>query len=266
LNRGAGAFEAQLPGFPAEIADLGNGRAGDVVRQLALGLLDRNQHGAGLLAGLRIGRGVVDAAEHEDAIGAIRESAPVFVAGDDPLVALAPGAGRDARQVGPGLRFRQGAGTEIISAQHGRNLLLAFRRRAGNRLVKFVGTRKQARDAHPTSRELLGHETVLESSQSEPAILLRNENAEESQLAHPGNELAGNVSVLRVELVRDRRHLLARELTRHVAHHDSLGSQVAATDRRTRFIHRGLRFARHCRRVARRNSQAIKVGLVQDIA
>src|SRR5882724_9334611 len=89
LNGGPCAFKAQLPGFPAEIADLGNGRAGAVVRQLTLGLFNRNQHSAALLARRRI----VDSAEHEDAIRAIRKRTPILVAGNDPLVAFTPSTG-----------------------------------------------------------------------------------------------------------------------------------------------------------------------------
>src|SRR5260370_23727776 len=125
-------------------------------------------------------------------MGAIGESARVFVARNDPLIALAPGPGRDARKVGAGLRFREGAGAEIVSAQHGRNFLPPFGGGTRNPPIEFVATRKQACDAHPTAGELFGDESVFECSQSEPAVFFRNENTEESQLTHSGDELARN--------------------------------------------------------------------------
>src|ERR1019366_4710907 len=111
--------EIELPGLPAEIADLGDGAAGAALGQLALGFFHRDRGGAGATA-WRIR--IVDAAEHADIVGAVGEGAPVLGPGDDPVVAVAARPALDAGEVRAGAPLRQGRRAQVAALGHGLDL------------------------------------------------------------------------------------------------------------------------------------------------
>src|SRR5262249_13063506 len=111
--------EVQLPGLPAEIADLGDGAAGAALGQFALRLLDRDRGRTGAAGG---GARIVDAAEDADVVGAVGEGAPVFRAVQHPLVALAPGAALHAGEVRAGARLGERGGAQVLALGHQRDL------------------------------------------------------------------------------------------------------------------------------------------------
>ena len=157
-HRHAHVVEVELPGLPAEVADLGDRASGHALGQLALGLLDRDR-GEALVAASLAGLGARD---HLDEVGAVGERAPVLAAVQDPVVAVALGAALDRREVGADVGLGHGERAEILAARHRLDLLLALVALARNRAVEAVAARDQAGDAHPAARELLGDQAVLE--------------------------------------------------------------------------------------------------------
>src|SRR5579863_3234352 len=110
----------QLPGLPAEIADLADRRAAHPCGQLAALLLDHELADADV-APLLIRRR--STCEKLDKVGAVGERAPGLGPVDHPLVALAHRPARNVRQVRTGVGLRQRKRAEKFPARHPRKIL-----------------------------------------------------------------------------------------------------------------------------------------------
>src|SRR5207249_10477413 len=79
-----------------------------------------------------------------------------------------------------------------------------------------VAARNDTRDAHPSPRELLRDEHVLEDAEPEAAVLLRDQDPEVPELGHLLAELHRDLALHGVEPVRDRQDLVHRERARRL--------------------------------------------------
>ena len=195
----------------------------------------------------RIGVGVGLHEQRHDA-GAQPVGLPALLAGHDPLVAVAHRAGADRLHVGAAVRLghREG-GAQLAGREAGeqaRPLLVgaeALQHRAHDEVRV-----EDARDAHPAACELLDRQAVGVQAVPAAAQLARDREAEDAQLAEPGDDLLG-VLVGRVErlgggddlaldegaqaaqrLERARVQTVVRECTGHgLAHRAIIGSSEA---------------------------------------
>src|SRR5262245_4325235 len=215
--------EGQLPGLPAEVADLGNRRAAAAFGQLAALLLDEEHR----QPEVTLARGRVRGARNDDQeVSAVGEGAPVLVAADQVARAVLPGSAGDVGDVRAGVGLGHGEGPQEFALGHARQvppaLLLAHHVRADQE----IAAGDQGGDAHPTARQLLGHQAVLEAAQAKPAVLLRNENAEVAELRHLVAQVHRDVALLRIELVGDGQHLVEGEFARLLLDHAALFGDV----------------------------------------
>ncbi len=156
------AVEGQLPGLPAEVADLGDGRSGAAFGQLPAGLLDDEVLQPLVLGVLRI-RGF-DPGEKLDVVRAVGERAPVLVAGDDPLVAFEhrPAFGRS--QIGADVGLGEGDCGQVLAPCGLLRQLLALIERPAADVHERRGPGDDAGNAHPAPRQLLADQAVLEDA------------------------------------------------------------------------------------------------------
>src|SRR3546814_7692659 len=102
----------KFPGFPPEIADLGDRTSPDAGRKLAAGLLDRDADRPGLLTWRR--RAFVQPAQDVYEVGPVREGAPVLVAGNHPLLTIASSTAADTGKIGPRIRFGERRSAKVL--------------------------------------------------------------------------------------------------------------------------------------------------------
>ncbi|MDT4803979.1 hypothetical protein FQZ97_367450 [compost metagenome] len=222
--RHAAAVEGQFPGGPAVVADLGDDAALDAFRQLAARLLD-HEGGQALVARLGVDHRV-GAADHQDEVGLVGESAPVLAAGNDPVVAVAHGAARDIGHIGAGIGLGQRERAQELATRHARQVLgLLLGRQRLQRADQAVAAGDQAAHAHPAARQLLGHQAVLVGAQPQAAVFLGNQDAEVAELGHFVDQLARDLAFFRIQLVGDGQHALHRELARGLLDHAPLFGQ-----------------------------------------
>ena len=211
----------QLPGLPAEIANLANRRAGHAFGQLAALLLDQelsNADVAPLFFRRRSPR------EQMDKIRAVGKGAPGLGAVDDELIAVARRPACDVGEVGARVGFGEREGAEEFAARH-RRIVLALLLLAGI-AIDSVAARDDTGDAHPRPREFFRHQRVFESAEAQPAVLLGNEDSEVTERAHLVAQIHRDLAFDRIELVRDRQHLVHREVARGLLDHFAFFSQV----------------------------------------
>ena len=133
---------------------------------------------------------------------------------DDELVAVSLRGGRDSRDVRSGVRFGDGDGGDVLSADGGRQpaplLLLGpeLEHRRGRHL-RLDGDR-HAQAAGRGFRHLLGQHDGREVVAALSAELLRVPQAEETELAHPLEDRVGEGLLL--PLLEVRLHLFLQEL------------------------------------------------------
>ena len=164
------------------------------------------------------------AGDDDQVVGLIGVRAPHLLSGDDPLVAVALGAGADRRDVGSGVRFAERERAEVLAARDTRQDRLALG--GAETGDQAVATGDDARHAHPRPGQLLGHDAVLDEPEAETPVLLRHENAEQPHLRHRAHDVLGDEPVLRIELVGDGQHHVHREAPDGIAHRQPLVGQV----------------------------------------
>src|ERR1019366_5828574 len=126
---------------------------------------------------------IVDAAEHADIVGAVGEGAPVLGAGDDPVVAVAARPTLDAGEVRAGARIGQGRRAQVAALGHGLDLGPSRLALARHRAVEAVAAGDDAGEPNPAARQLLGDQAVFVRAKTQPAVLLRDQDAEKAQIA-----------------------------------------------------------------------------------
>ena len=168
----------------------------------------------------------LDAREQLDVVGAVGERAPVFVAGDHPLVAVEHRATADGRQIGADVRFRQRHGREIFAARGFLRQFDALLDRPAAHAHHAAGARDDAGHAHPAARQFFRDQAVLEHAEAEPAVFFRRADAEVTELAHLAAQVHRNLALHRVEFVGHRQHFVHRELARGRLNHQAFFCQV----------------------------------------
>ena len=126
----ADVVEGELPGLPAEVADLGIGAPLPAAARRAASRQEEHRARGGA-SGRR-----VRARDHHDEVGAVGEGAPVLVAVDHPLVAVAARPAGDRRDVGAA------SGSDMANAP--RNSPLAIRAGSAALLPFMPGRADQA--------------------------------------------------------------------------------------------------------------------------
>ena len=159
------------------------------------------------------GRVVARAGEEDVVVGARAVADPLLGAGDDVRVAVEPGPGLDAADVGARLRLGQAVGAEPVAAQHprqpGRALLVGG---VGSDHGCGQGVHAHAdRDARPDRGDLLDDLQVDLVRLAAPAELLGERQAQQPGLAQQGVRRRRELARL-LRVVDLRRELLGHQL------------------------------------------------------
>ena len=193
------------------VADLVDRRAGEPVGEVAALLLDeqRLQTGRARLVVL----GVARAHEHLDEVGGLGVAAPALVPGDHPLVAVAYRAGLHAGEVGAGVGLGQRDRADPVP-------------RADAASSSALRASSASPVPRPCARAMM-LATLIHARASSSATMQYSKaprprppcsrgigDAEVAELGHPRQQRLAGSALLRVELVRDRQHLVARERAR----------------------------------------------------
>ena len=213
VRRGAGeGLELELGGVHALVAELGD-RLDHREARMPL-LHDEAGHAAVARRGGRIGEG-----EQRERVALAAVGDEHLRAGDQVAVAVAAGHGADGLYVGArvGLGEAEPAPGEAggEARQEPRALLVGAVVQHDER-----GHRVAVDDAgqgHPAPAELLDHARVGRDVDAEPAVLARDQRAEQLELVHAGDQVV-RVGVGVVEARGDRLDLGADELA-HRRHH-----------------------------------------------
>ncbi len=161
----------------------------------------------------------VGARQQQAVVGGERTGAPGLRAVDDPLVALAVGAGDDAREIGAAAGLREQLHEDLVTAQHGPNALLLLLFGAG--IQKRRRTDRERRRVED-DREFVLARLVVEGllvgvGQTQTAVLPREADAGEAAVVEHLLEFPGTrprfvlaaVDVGKVVRV-DGRHVLGK--------------------------------------------------------
>jgi len=176
---------------------------------------------------LALGIGRVGGAGHQhDVVGAVGEGAPVFVAGDDPVVAVPPGPARNAAEIGADIGLGHGGGAEKLTASRAgeEDGALGLGHAAAG--AQPIATGDDGGHAHPAARQFLGDQAVFEDAEAHAAIFFGDDDAEIAHVGQLLDELRRDVALLRIELVRDRQHFLHDEGARRLLDHAALVGHV----------------------------------------
>ena len=172
-------------------------------------------------------------ARTQDVVGAVGEGAPIFVAGDQPVVAVA--AARQERAA----TSEPAAGSEKAKAPSFSPRAMAREEAPLLLLAEAVQADERPddrADAHPGAAQFLGDEAIFEAAEAEPAMVFRNEDGEEAELGEAVADRHRDVALLRVEPVGGGQHLGHREVAGGLADEELLfgehgGGQVRAGGR-----------------------------------
>jgi hypothetical protein len=172
-------------------------------------------------------RRIGGARDQHDVVGAVGEGAPVLVAVDHPGIAVLAGAARDVAQVRADIGFGHGGRAQELATGGTRQEHRALRVAHAAAGAEPVAAGDDRGDAHPGARQFLGDQAVFEDAETQPAILLGNDDAEITHVGQLLDQLTWDVALLRVELVGDRQHLLEGKGARRLLDHAALVGHVA---------------------------------------
>jgi hypothetical protein len=165
-------------------------------------------------------------ANTHDVVGAVGEGAPVLVAGEHPVVAVAHRAAGDGARSEP----VSGSDSEVALRNSPAHDLGQVRRRFSSVIAVLdpaaLGTRDDGGHRHPAAGELLADQAVLEDAQAQAAVLFGDGDAEVAHVGHLLAQLRRDDAVGAIELVGHRQHFLHDEGARRLLDHAALVGHV----------------------------------------
>ncbi len=166
----------------------------------------------------------VSAREQREHRGAAGERAPRLLPVDAPTAHALVLGGRGARLQRGDVRSDIGLGDgdrdQLLASRDARQPMRALLLRpAGEERLRqdLRSRRERARRGERGGGELLGDDDHREVAHAGAAVLLRDRGAEEALLREGLEQRVRDQQVLAVDLLRNRRHLVAGELARHVS-------------------------------------------------
>ena len=165
--------------------------------------------------------------QHRKRVGVASVGDPDLCTVDDVFIAVAPGPGLDALEIGAGIGLGEGdPGAALAGGQLGKvPLPLLLGAVAGDHRTRQRMTAEDAGDAHPAPRDLLEHQRHRHDVDVQATVLLGHGESEQPHLLHLVDDLAGIAAFL-LPLPGHRANLLVDELAECLAKEVLLGGQL----------------------------------------